>query len=254
MSSAQLLFLDSNNATQIGETPSDLIFSLNFNTGNNMSNYALSIQSVTFPNAVYPITDDNNKVYFKEDGGGTLTATLSNQNYTGSQFAIELATQLDAESLASGLGRTYTVSFNSNTDKLTISAGDLPNTIQFVSGLNDVNLEAGFDPNQSALNQYVGAYPINLSGSAYVDVQADISTQNYSSNGKSNILERIPIDSNYGSIIIYQNTTDDYIRLNESSISTIEIRLLNDKGALYELPKNANVSFVIKLSQILLGD
>lgn len=248
MSSTQLLFLDSDHANHIGGTPSDLIFNLNFNVANDMSGYALAVQSVSIPNMVYPINSKNNKIYWKEDGGATITSTLTENNYSGTQVATELQTQLNADT---GIARVYAVSYDTQSKKLTIDTGILPNTIQFVSGDNDAYIELGFEGDSSALNQYEGAYPVYLAGSQYIDIQADITTNNYSSNGKTNILERIPLNFNFGSIITYQNTTDDYIDLNEDSINTLEVRILNDKGNLWELPANAQVSLVCKLKQFL---
>ena len=79
-SSTQLLFLDSDHANKIGSTPSDLIFNLNFNVANDMSGYAISIQSITIPNMVYTINSKNNKIYWQEDLGSVITSTIPTNN------------------------------------------------------------------------------------------------------------------------------------------------------------------------------
>ena len=248
MSSTQLLFLDSDHANQIGTTPSDLIFNLNFNVANDMSGYAMAIQSISIPNMVYPINSNNNKIYWKEDGGAVITSTLTENNYSGMEMATELQTQLNADT---GIARVYTVTYDSQSKKLNINTGILPNTIEFVDGNNNAYAELGFNSSAGSANQYTGAYPVYLSGTQYIDIQADITTNNYSSNGKTNILERIPLTANFGSIITYQNASDDYIDLNEDSINTLEIRVLDDKGNLWQLPQNAQISIVCKLKQFL---
>lgn len=66
------------------------------------------------------VTSSNNKINFKEAGGGAeLTATLDSEVYNSPlELAAEVASKMTA---ASTLSRTYTVSFNSSTGKFTIS-------------------------------------------------------------------------------------------------------------------------------------
>lgn len=246
---SELLFLDSNHAQLIGETASDMIFTLNFNTGNDMANYALSIQSVIFPNSVYPINANNNKIYWQEDGGGTITSSIPIKNYSATQLATELQTLFNTDT---GLGRTYTVSYDTQTKKFTMGESvGIPNTFQFVSGSNNAYDEIGIKADGGAKStSYQFDYIVDLSGTEYVDIQTDIGTNNYSSNGKSNILDRIPVGTSFGEIVAYQNTTDDFINLNEDSITTLEIRILDDKGNLWALPENSQVAMVFKLKQI----
>lgn len=240
-----LLFLDSDHGTIINNTPSDVIYTLNFNTGANMENYGISLESVHLPNAVYPINSNNNKLYLSENSGATLTITIPPNNYDGDEIASELQTQLNAVGTL-----TYSVSYDVQSKKLTASV-NLPDTFGFVEGSNDIYRELGFGTLNGQVSSYVADYPLNLSGTQYVDLQADISSHNYSSNGKSNILERIPIDSSFGSIVYYQNSTSDYVALSEDSINTLEIRLLDDRGLLWELPRNAQVSMVLKLTKFV---
>lgn len=243
---AQFLFLDSDHASKVSEGPSDIIYNLNFNTGNNMEGYAISLQSVMLPNLVYPINKNNQNIYFKEDGGATISFALDENNYTGTQIATELQSKLNANT---GLGRVYAVSYSTQTRKLTTTeTGGLPNTIQYVDGSKNAYVELGINSSKGAATIYTHSYPVDLSGTEYVDLQTDITTSNYSSNGKTNILERVPMSVSFGEIMTYQNTTDDYIRLNEDSISSLEIRLLDDKGNLWDLPGNAQVAFVFKLA------
>lgn len=251
MSNAQMLFLDSNHATLIGDTSADMIFTLNFNTGNDMENYAISIQSVTLPNLVYPFNKNNNTIYWNEDGGATITSTITPNNYTGTQMAAYLQTMFNADSV---LGRTYTVVYDGQSKKMTMTESvGLPNTMAFFTGsLGSPYDELGIKANSgNRSSTYQFEYPVDLSGTEYVDIQTDITTRNYSSNGKSNILERIPVPVSYGEIVSYQNTTDDYISLNEDSISSLEIRVLDDKGNLWDLPPNAQIAIVCKLTIIL---
>jgi hypothetical protein len=246
MSQSELLFLDTDHAEIIDNTPSDTIFTLNFNSGNNMSNYGISLEALQVPNIVYPINVNNNKIYFSENGGATLTATITENNYNGTTLASEIETQLNAV----GTFGTYSVSYDDQSKKLTIGGLTLPDTITLTTGDNSMERELGmsFPKTGTAITS---DYPINISGTQYIDIQADVISRNYSSNGKTNILERIPIPSAFGGIVNYQNTTDDFIKLSEESINTLEIRITDDRGKLWVLPPTAQVSMTLKLTRFV---
>lgn len=244
---AQLVFLDTRHS-QEPDTPSDTQFELNFAAANDLTNYVLSMESVSFPNAVYPINSNNNKIYWKEDGGGTITSTLTENNYTGSEMATELQTQLNADT---GLARTYTVAYDSQSKKLTITVDSgIPDTIQFVNGDNNAYDELGYNAPTSAATVLTADYPVRLDGTQYVDVVSTIGNLNYSSNGRTNILARVPVLSSFGSVIFYENDSDDLLDLVQYDMANIEVRLLDDKGNLWNLPANSNVSYVLKLVKL----
>ena len=114
-----ILILDSNKAT------------------NNIYNLDKKIEgrwrllSFVSTNNIYNVNDNNNKIYWNENGGN-LTTTLTNGCYNYTDFATHLSTQLNAS--ASG---TITISFNENTRKLTIS-NDTHN-FYFTFGTNTSN-------------------------------------------------------------------------------------------------------------------
>ena len=111
-----LLFLSTRDAIN-PKTPNDATFILNGAIATNIDDYSLSVQSIEIPNLRYPINDFTNKVYFSENVGPVLTATLTNQNYTGSQLATELGVQM---TVASTAPETWTGTYNSQTKKITI--------------------------------------------------------------------------------------------------------------------------------------
>jgi len=59
----------------------------------------------------------NNLLHFSEDGTTILVATLSSNTYTEAALATEMKTQLDVAGAF-----TYTVTYDANTDKFTVSA------------------------------------------------------------------------------------------------------------------------------------
>lgn len=81
----------------------------------------------------YVIDSSNNKIDFKETGGGgEITSTLTSGTYTADELATEIKTQMDADTLNA---RTYTVTYNSSTGKFTIT-GSVYLDILFSTGTN----------------------------------------------------------------------------------------------------------------------
>lgn len=241
---SRLLFLDSSHG-YIADSPDQVSWDLNFPVANDFSGYTLSLQECSIPNLVYPFTTQNNKIYFKENGGSTLTATITSQNYNSTEFVSELQTQLNS---AGSL--TYTVSYDSQTEKLSISV-PIPDTFQFVAGDNNAYYEIGLvldDETDSSSKTLTN--PIRLDGSAYIDLQLSIGNMNYSSNGKTNVFGRIANAVPYGGINYYSNDSDDFLSLVVSDITNIDMRLFDDKGNRFQLPSNCNVSIILKIANI----
>jgi hypothetical protein len=99
----KLLFLDS-------EKSSNNIFTLDKRIS---GEYRLV--SFIYTNNIYNVTDNNNKIYWNENGSNLIT-TLVNGYYDSSDFTSHCSTQLNSD--ASG---TVTVSLDSNTKKYTIT-------------------------------------------------------------------------------------------------------------------------------------
>lgn len=95
----------------------------------------------------YRINTSNNKIDFKETGGGPeITATLTTGDYTPSSLCTEIKTRMDAATLNA---RVYTVTFSSTTGKFTI-AGSTFLSILFSTGTNaatSVRTAIGFGAN-----------------------------------------------------------------------------------------------------------
>jgi hypothetical protein len=239
-SRSKLLFLNTEYGTSVNGSPSDVIFNLNFD--HDIENMLLSVQSFNCPNLVYPINTFNNKLYFKEAGGATLTATIPAGNYDGSTILTVLKTQLEIIGIL-----TYTVSLDQATKLLSISA---TGNVQFVSGANSIYRELGFVVPTSNASSITGSYPINLSGSNHIDIQTDIGSHNYAASGKNNILFRVPLTVGFGGQIYYDNTESDFMRISTDNLRNLELRLLDDRGRPWLLPPTAIVSIVLKLTRL----
>lgn len=221
--------------------PYDTQWYLNDTRLNLAKRYSLSLQTVEFNNAVYPFTSYNDKIYIDE-GAGTLTGTLTHKNYTGTSLASELATLLTT------IGSSYTVTYNSDTKKFTFS-NTAATTFKFVTGVNNFYDNIGINVSTQALAlTQTSDYPINISGTNYVDIISNFSQLNYASSGYGSLLCRVPIDVAFGGIVYYEPSSDDAIPDIGGNLDSISLYMRDDRGNPFELPGNASVSYAFKVT------
>lgn len=246
MKKSYFVFLDSDNANKvIPDYSSDLQFDLNANSLYDTENSYMSISSFSCPNIAYPVNSTNNKLYFKENGGPTKLVLLQEGSYDSVTITDTLQTDMNATGTF-----TYAVSYLAVSKRLDISA---TGNFQLVDGPNNAYELLGFDTQSipTALNNVIVApHPLNLSGTQYIDIEMNVNCKNYSSNLR-NVFERIPVDVAFGSIIFHENVTDDFIDISSDSINNLEVRILNDKGQLWNLPNIAKVNLVLKISVMI---
>ena len=228
------------------DTPYDTFWPIHVSRLNNLTRFKITLQNIEFPNVVYPINRFNNNLYFSEDDAGSFTATLTPNGYTGTQLAAELKTQLEA----AGAG-TYTVTYDTQSKKMTIAVAGAVAAFQFLTGVNNAYGELGYELTSASdadAASYTSDYPINISGSAYVDVVTNFSTHNHSVSTTSNVFARVPLADSFGSVVLYEPHTDDSLFVNATEIGFFNMHLRDDKGNVWELPKNAHVSLALKIT------
>lgn len=235
------IYLDSRDAIDTDPSNCDFQLNLNFNA---YQNPFISLEELAFQNLVYPINSNYNTLVVDENATSTLTVSLTEKNYTGNTFATEIQTQLNTNTLE---GIVYTVSYDDETRKLTISA-DGANTFQILSDSTCLRELGLLEAMPTAQNSYTMLYPVRLDGSEYVDIETNLPLNNISSNGRTNILARVYLTSPFGSLQTFENNTPDRLRLNTQQFSSINIKLLDDRNNFFTIPKNSNSSYVFKLS------
>lgn len=216
-----------------------------FNTRNLFRDFRYSridLVNITFQNLVYPINSNYNTLVFEEDGSGTdIVSTLTPGNYTASQLATEIKTQLDADG-----SNVYTVTYDANTFKYTISTDGTSlritsdSTCLHIIGIADTGMG-------SFAASKVGDYPIRLDGTQYIDLISNLNSNNISSNDHP-IFRRIPMSAEVGALFSYENAIDLSQPFNSETFTSIEIRLRDDRENLYDLPANCNVNYTFRLS------
>jgi hypothetical protein len=208
--------------------------------------FRLSLQTVEFPNTVYPINKYNNQLVVEETGQPAVVLTLTPNNYTGDSIAVELAAQLNT------LTGTYTVNYDKTSKKLDVLLQAGPAQFAFEPVTFDAYEALGITTLlNSAIDLNVLTVfdaPVNLSGSAYVDLVTNFSTHNFSTSTTANVLARIPLVVPFGNIVFYESATDDRLFITARQIDEIGVQLRDDRGNLFELPLNAHLSLVLKLS------
>ena len=212
-----------------------------FLTDHMHQNVHLLMDGIIFPNLVYPINKYNNNISFEEASavGTILSATIPENNYTGFTLAVALKTIMDAAGTD-----TYTVTYDSQAEKLNfVSTGTFRFTQEPSNGAYE---ELGITTSSSYSGNITGDYPINISGSQYVDVISNLSSNSYSSTHEStNVIMRVPLVTGFGSVIHFGYDNKHKVLLTNPSFNTILFELRDDKGNAWELPTNASVSYHI---------
>lgn len=241
MSSTHWIFLNSNDAINSNK-PSEANWHLTHQNNLGNENFLLHIDEVQLPNAVY-VVNSNYDSFSITDTGGTDTITLTHQNYTGAQLATELQTQLNASGTLNG---TFTVTYDSQTLKITIAS-----TVAYVINSGNVLDIVGYTvlPTTSGTST-TGDSPVRLDGTAYVDLITSLGKSSYSSRNITNTFFRICLNADVGSMVYYTPKTQHGIKLNSPDLTSFSIRLIDDKGNLYDLPPNCDISLTLRLESI----
>lgn len=240
------VFLNSNDRLYYSSSsPSN--FTVLINTAlSEMPKSHVSLESITFYNLEYGINSNNNTLTFQENGVAVdIPITISPGNYSDSTFTAALKTAMDAAG-----ANTYTVTYNSTTSKLTIST-TIPDTFKLVSGTMLDYL--GFEVSTSFQTAHTGDYPLILSGTTYVDLCLGLLNRNLKTGRNyGRIFARVPVNVNYGSLVVYNNYSDnDDVLISTDSLDEYRVELFTDRGLHMDLPTNCIVSIVLKVSSVL---
>lgn len=239
------IFINSNDRLyKSSSSPSDFLIQIN-TAASEMPKTSLSLEQISFLNLEYGINSNNNTLVFREnsDDVTSFTITIPEGNYTSTTFPTALKTAMDAAG-----ANTYTVTYSSTTGKLNITT-TIPDTFKLVSGslLNYIGYEA-----TSFLTAHSALFPLNLSGSSYVDVCLGLLNRNMKTGiNYGRVFARIPLNVGFGSLISYVNYSDkDDVTISSDELDELRIQLFDDQNKLLVLPNNCVVSIVLKVASI----
>jgi hypothetical protein len=206
---------------------------------------AIALTQVIFPNMVYGINAYNNVVSIDETSGNTVQFTIPEGNYTGSSMASEL------ESLLNTYGAyTYTVSYDDNDKKLTISYDT--DTMQFVTVDNSAYNALGIEDVDTVLTSpHTASWPVQLQGTDWVEIRCStFSCENETSGGIRNILWQVPVKKSYGSVVFYEPQIENWIHTNVQGLAGLDIQLYDNRGNRYVLPGNCILSLTLHVKPL----
>lgn len=221
-----------------------ILRSYDANTGNQYEG-SLKLQNIdegfyrllefSFSNNLYNVNNNNNKVYVAE-GVTNHTITLTNGYYTFSELATLLQTEMNDL-----FSDTISVTYNDNTNKLTISSTGTFGFKFATNTLNSARHLLGFNEvDQSLASSQTSDIPMDINYYKHIFIEFD------SSSNKQKILSSlnnfpptfiIKYSSNdYGGLFQYvqSNTYDQYIYFDKKNISW---RIYDEyKNLIVELP------------------
>jgi hypothetical protein len=197
-------------------------------------NKALAYYYVRLSNYVIPNTWDNiisgynNQLTLIEDGADVFTVTIPQGAYSITTLSAAIKAALEAGSPS---GRTYSVTPNMDTYRLSIAATS--GGVIFV----------GYIPEQSTIGSVIGftatdnTEAVTISGSRCFNVTANeiYITSNLVkhikiNNGDMRILDKVPVDKNFGYRLTNSNIDSEYVSIDGSSVNLVELNLVFADG------------------------
>lgn len=209
--------------------------------------YKVQVASVEFPHLVYPIRAGVNNAYTFSDGTLEYSGTVPEGSYTGSSMATALESSMNT---VSG-GSVYTVTYDLASKKLTLAYSS--GTLRFIACAADLYDELGFHSQMLAVNagaSVVADYPVQLSGTRYVDVFTNLRTMHFSSGDTARPLCRIPMPAGFGYDVIHQPIVPVMAIIKDQVLNRIELLLRDDKGRSFILPPTSNFSLSMHIGSL----
>ena len=216
------------------------------NTSESTSSFSVNIQShqiypkglrlntASIPFTWYPVNSINNKIYFNEDAGATLTAVLTPGNYTYATLATEIKTRMDAASTAT---KTYTVTYDATLNKFTIAISSGLVSFKFLT--NTANsaykvLGASLLDTTGALSYAFPNFP-QLNSNSQIFIRSNALTGILKSgnmiNGKvSNCLEVINVNADQGYYVYWENAVEKMYETMGPLPQNIDISITDFQG------------------------
>lgn len=187
--------------------------------------YFIRIENIQIPHSFYQVNSNNNVFQVIETDGvtpHTLTITIDAGNYTITELLSELEAALDAASSSSGDSNTYTLSYDSITNKVTIrydGGTSTSVTIDTIANGSTLNELLGFGKSDTTTItgqdtttvlsdgvDSVGTNCVDLHYTSYIVLETTITSNNYyDENGQIHVGVRVPITTDRNTIQYFGN-------------------------------------------------
>ena len=218
----------------------------------------MHIENITLPHAWYSIETGINNLLYVKLGTTCFIATIPSTNYIGSSFATAMTT---------ALGNGFTVSYEVNTNRLTISNSQsfkILTDIELATGLNGdwtgpvYNWSSPSSSNDVLANRtsnsgfsfVSGMLSLNGFRAVYISSSTLSNYNTVGARGENNIIKKVPVNADFGYQVIDQMVSDhDYLSVERMTLGTIDFQVKDVKGNFIPF-KGSPISFTIKFSQL----
>ena len=212
----------------------------------------MHIENVTMSHSWYTIETGINDLMYVKLETSFYIVTIPSNNYTGASLASTLAT---------ALGSGFSVSYNLNTNKLTLSNNlvfKIFTDAELATGLNGIwssrsnpNSCNDIITNRTANDgtTFVSGM-LNLNGFRAVYISSS-TLSNYNTlgpRGENNIIKKVPVNADFGYICIDQHVSDhDFLPVERMTLNTIDFQVRDVKGDIIPF-HGSPISFTIVFS------
>ena len=218
----------------------------------------MHIENITLPHAWYSIETGINNLLYVKLGTTCFIATIPSTNYIGASFATAMTT---------ALGNGFTVSYEVNTNRLTISNSQsfkILTDIELATGLNGdwtgpvYNWSSPSSSNDVLANRtsnsgfsfVSGMLSLNGFRAVYISSSTLSNYNTVGARGENNIIKKVPVNADFGYQVIDQMVSDhDYLSVERMTLGTIDFQVKDVKGNFIPF-KGSPISFTIKFSQL----
>jgi hypothetical protein len=173
------------------------------------------------PLSYYTIRSTNNTLSVNG-----VSYQISQGNWSASGLATYLTTLLTSQGIS--------VSYSSVTNKFTFacSSGEFD-----IDASSTCLRQLGFSDGSHTSEQLslTSDQVVDLSGTSSIYITSNLNTQNYLNGVQSNVLVKVPVLSDMGTILVYQNPSLIPSRLTNRYVNMISVNLLDDSGDLLDL-------------------
>jgi hypothetical protein len=184
----------------------------------------LSLQSAVIPYSFYSINSTNNTLIVYSNST-TYTVVVPEGNYNITQMIT---------ALLNGLGGLFSITYNSITNKITITNTTYDFTIKKEGTINHALGFLEKTDTSSISRTLTSTYIVNLNQIRAVNVEIDMPTYNINVAQKlnQNILATIPVVTQPFGMIYYENNNNFRINMWDCKIDSIRIKMIDNYGNL----------------------
>ena len=250
------IYLDSRYGTEVNNHNTDIIFKLNemIEVPKHIT-ILMSLVDLEIPLTYYIINDTNNTLNVKfDDGSDDELITLINGDYDGIEIAQHFWEQSTFES----------VKYNTRRNKL-IFIHTKSFTLDYETSLCFEKIGFDYKDHVSIYDEALERYYVQsdhmvmLSSLSSIYIHSpSVTTNNISMKKggvKDNIIEKIPVDTPSGSVLIWRNLTNHKTMIIEKVINSLEIKLTDENDNLLDLNAiNVHWSATIQLDFVRLNN